>query len=85
MSENFEYITTDGERWDQIAYKAYGVVTLVDDAGIKRPAMQMIIEANATVPVTDKLPGGVILQVPVLATNSAKTATELTPPWKRNL
>jgi hypothetical protein len=83
MSNVFEYITIDNERWDQIAYKAYGVITLVDDTGVNIPAMQPIIQANPTVPIYDKLPGGIILQIPVLDTNTAKTATELLPPWKR--
>jgi hypothetical protein len=80
---NFEYITIEGQRWDQIAYLAYGVVTLDNDDGTKKSATQPIIEANANVPIYDKLPGGIILQIPVLASNTAKTSNELLPPWKR--
>lgn len=81
--DEFEYITTQDERWDQLAYKAYGVITLVDDTGNKMPAMQKIIQANPNVPIYDKLPGGIILRIPVLANNTAKTSNELLPPWKR--
>lgn len=83
MADSFEYITIDNERWDQVAYKAYGVITLTNDDGSKKPAMQTIIEANPSVPIYDKLPGGLILIIPVLTTNAAKTSTELLPPWKR--
>lgn len=84
MADYFEYITIENERFDQIAYKAYGVVTLVDETGNK-PAMQPIIEANPSIPIYDKLPGGLILQIPVLTSNTPKTSVELLPPWKRNL
>ena len=83
MANYFEYITIENERFDQIAYKAYGAITLVDDTGIKKPAMQTIIEANPNLPIYDKLPGGLILQIPVLTSNTPKTNTELLPPWKR--
>lgn len=70
---NFEYITKEGQRWDQVAYAAYGRATLIEG----------IIQANPTVPIYDKLPGGVVLQVPVLDEVTVKTDAELLPPWKR--
>jgi len=78
----FEYITRDNQRWDQIAYAAYGVNTITVN-GVNEPAMKSIIEANPAVPIYDKLPGGIILNIPVLESNSAKTNIELLPPWKR--
>jgi len=79
---NFEYITRENQRWDQIAYAAYGV-TSINENGINEPAMKRIIEANPTIPIADKLAGGIILNIPVLESNSPKTNTELLPPWKK--
>ena len=42
MANSTEYIASDGERWDTIAYKAYGDVNKVND----------LIEANPTIPIT---------------------------------
>jgi hypothetical protein len=69
-----EYITLGGERWDTIAYKAYG-----DPAKI-----YTLIAANKTVPVFSVFGSGVRLLVPILATPT-ETNPELLPPWKRGL
>lgn len=73
MSEFFEYITKGGERFDQIAYKAYGRSTLITP----------IIQANPSVPIYDKIPEGTVIRVPVLAEANVKTDKELLPPWKQ--
>jgi phage tail protein X len=72
VSDLFEYITKEGERFDQVAYKAYGKSTLVTT----------IIQANPKVPIVPKLPAGVVLYIPVLDEVSVKTDKELLPPWK---
>ena len=82
MSDTFEYITTQNQRWDQVAYLAYGVISLVRDDGTSYPAMQPIIEANPNVPIVDKLPAGTILNIPVIDSNTPKTNNALLPPWQ---
>lgn len=67
-----EYITQEQDRWDIIAYKAYG------DAS----KMPEIIKANPKVPVYDVLPSGLKLLIPTLASPSGDET--LLPPWKRN-
>jgi phage tail protein X len=64
------HITTEGERWDAIAYKYYG-----DAMGYER-----IITANPHVPLIPVLPAGLSLSIPVIAAQD--TVTEL-PPWMR--
>lgn len=66
-----KYITVDGDRWDTIAYKAYG------DALKITP----IIEANPNVPKTPVLASGITLYVPIM--EQATTDVNLLPPWKR--
>lgn len=66
-----EYIAQENERWDTIAYKAYG------DAS-KYPE---IIAQNPDVPITDVLPAGTKLYVPVQQT--PQLDKNLMPPWKR--
>ncbi|EAM6083236.1 hypothetical protein E6W94_25340 [Salmonella enterica subsp. enterica serovar Poano] len=63
-----EHITTDGERWDQIAYRYYG-----DPFGYAR-----IIMANPHIAVTPVLDAGQRLAIPVIDTE--QTTQEL-PPW----
>lgn len=63
------HITTDGERWDQLAYKYYG-----DAYGFER-----IIAANPHVPITDTLPGGLRLAIPII--ESTDDLAKDLPPW----
>ncbi|EAU6992003.1 hypothetical protein EBD92_14805 [Salmonella enterica subsp. enterica serovar Hato] len=63
-----EHITTDGERWDQIAYRYYG-----DPFGYA-----CIIMANPHIAVTPVLDAGQRLAIPVIDTE--QTTQEL-PPW----
>lgn len=65
------YTTMDGDRWDTIAYKAYG-----DSKQISG-----IIAANTT-PITDTFPGGIDLIIPIVEIANAVN-NDLLPPWKR--
>lgn len=69
--EYTEYITKEGDRWDLIAYRAYG------DA-LK---MEPILLANTDVPVTGVLPIGTVIYVPVL--EDSEVNTDNLPPWKK--
>lgn len=66
-----QYTVTAPERWDNIAFKAYGDATKIS----------VIIEANPTVRAQDVLPSGTVLNIPILETPTI-TASKL-PPWKR--
>lgn len=63
------HITTEGERWDEVAYAMYG------DAFAYEP----IIAANPLVPIRPALAGGIKLRVPVRDVPAAADV----PPWKR--
>lgn len=64
------HVTTEGERWDQLAWRYYG------DAHRYLP----IVEANGDVPITAALPAGLTLAIPML---EPVTTTEDLPPWMR--
>lgn len=64
------HITTEGERWDQIAARYYG------DSRRYQP----IIDANQHVPLTPALPSGLKLAIPVL---EREATLEDMPPWMR--
>lgn len=64
------HITTEGERWDQLAWKYYGNAL----------AYERIVAANPQVPITPTLQGGLRLSIPVI--EEAQTVEDL-PPWKR--
>jgi phage tail protein X len=72
MSEFYEHITKEGDRWDLIAYQYYGDATMYET----------IIAANPDVAITPILPSGIKLKVPVIDTSNLIPAEEL-PPWKR--
>lgn len=72
MTLYVEHITSDGERWDQLALRYYG------DASAYEP----IIVANAHVPIRPTLEAGVRLRVPV-RTVAIAPKTKL-PPWVRS-
>jgi len=67
-----EYITTQGDRWDLIAYKHYGDPFRVPE----------IAAANINVPLHTTLPAGLILRIPVLS--EAVVSANLLPPWKQS-
>lgn len=63
----------DGERWDQVAVRAYG------DAG----KMNMLLAANPDMGIADRLAGGTVINVPVIDGVSVAPDANLLPPWKR--
>ncbi|MNL73910.1 hypothetical protein D3C87_1994460 [compost metagenome] len=68
-----QYVVQVDERWDLIANKAYG-----------NPGKSaVIIEANPNVSITDIVPAGTILEIPILEEELVKTPTESLPPWKQ--
>lgn len=69
---NASYITTKGDRWDSIAYKAYG------DAS----DFNIIQDANPNVSITDVFEGGVKLIIPIQE-ETVNSNLDLLPPWKR--
>lgn len=72
MTQYTEHLTIEGQRWDTVAYQAYG------DAG----AINGIIEANPTVPIEAVLPGGLRLLVPIVETVAPEIDDTILPPWK---
>ncbi|VYU52256.1 hypothetical protein [Metakosakonia massiliensis] len=65
-----EHITTEGERWDNLAWRYYGDAL----------AYERLIAANPHVAITAVLPSGVRLIIPVVRATQA--TTELAP-WLR--
>lgn len=70
--EYLEHVTSEGERWDQIADRYYGDPYL----------MEPIIAANPYVAITPLLPAGLQLAIPLLE-DTELVAPEDMPPWKR--
>lgn len=68
-----EYIVKEGDRWDTIAFKAYGDAALVN----------ILIEANTAITVSPVLQAGTRIKCPILETGEIQLASELLPPWKR--
>lgn len=64
------HITTEGERWDQLAWKYYGNAL----------EYERIVAANPQVPITPTLLGGLRLSIPVIEETQI---VEGLPPWKR--
>lgn len=62
--------TTEGERWDQLAWRYYG------NAHRYGP----IADANPNVPLNATLPSGLTLAIPLLA---ARPTAQDVPPWMR--
>lgn len=67
-----EHVTRDGERWDSLAWQYYG-----DPLGYPR-----IIAANPHVAITPVLPSGLLLLIPVIETEEARTEEDIAP-WLR--
>ena len=64
------HITTEGERWDQLAWKYYGNAL----------EYERIVAANPQVPITPTLASGLRLSIPVIEETQI---VEDLPPWKR--
>lgn len=67
------YTTIEGDRWDNLAYRAYGDAV----------SYKIITDANPLVPLYDILPGGLDLQIPVIDTPQTSLDKSLLPPWKQ--
>ncbi len=70
-SQSLNHITTDGERWDAIAWIYYGDATLYS----------FIIMANPSVTIEPALAAGIQLFIPIIQV--AKTSNAVVPPWRR--
>jgi phage tail protein X len=68
---SLKHVTTQGERWDLLAYQYYGDPL----------AYEAIIAANPGVPIYAILPGGLTLLIPI-QTPPAPDTSDL-PPWKQ--
>lgn len=66
-----QYTTIEGDRWDNIAYKAYGDPT----------KFGLIIQANPYVRVDIELPGGLTLFIPIISRD--KVNKDVLSPWKQ--
>ena len=71
MTEFYNYVTKDNDRWDLIAYKFYNDST----------KYEIIIKANPDIPITPVLESGIKLKIPVL--EQKETISFITPPWKK--
>lgn len=70
---NTQYITIVGDRWDTIAWKAYGDATKI----------KTLLDANAGLPIEKSLPAGLKINIPILEGDSDSVQSALLPPWKR--
>lgn len=70
MTEYYNYITKENDRWDLISYQYYNDSTLYEK----------IIQANPNVAITPTLEAGIKLKIPVIETSDEIT-TDL-PPWR---
>jgi len=71
MQQYVEHITTEGDRWDLLAWRYYG------DPHLYEP----IIVANSSVPIRPSIASGIKLRIPVLP-DEVVLDRDL-PPWKR--
>lgn len=62
----------EGDRWDHIAWQYYG------DVG----QMVMLIAANPQAPISETLPAGLQLAIPLLEAQDSAAVDQL-PPWRR--
>lgn len=84
MATTTEYITRAGDRWDLIAYKAYGTVDIIALAdGTQVNAMSYIIQNNPDVSIEDILDPGLLLQIPIIPSTVIPLSADLLPPWKQ--
>lgn len=79
-----EYITKPGDRWDTIAYKAYGTVDQVMlENGAKVNAMSLVMGANPEIAADSVLVEGLLLQIPVIPDSAIQSDKDVLPPWKK--
>lgn len=73
MAAFIEHVTTDGDRWDLIAWTYYGSAS----------AIEGIIAANPHIRILGILPGGLVVRVPLPTEAVPVLPPEALPPWKR--
>lgn len=71
MADFTPYTTKNGDRWDSIAYMAYGDASLMCD----------IIEANQDVPIYNVLPGNITIKIPIRELETQNV--DSLPSWKQ--
>lgn len=71
MADNTTYLATEGDRWDIVAFRAYG----------DPMRMNELMDANKNVALSPTIPAGTVLNIPVL--DEPDLNTSLLPPWKR--
>jgi len=69
---NTEYVTIQGDRWDSIAFKAYGDSSM----------FSKIQDVNPNIPLVDNFEGGIKILIPIIEILDT-TNIDLLPPWKR--
>ncbi|MBK5142984.1 tail protein X [Budviciaceae bacterium BWR-B9] len=70
MTQQYRFhITTEGERWDQLAWRYYGDAYLYPQ----------IIAANRHVAITPTFKAGITLAIPLI---ESKPSSVGMPPWK---
>jgi phage tail protein X len=67
-----EYLTIQGDRWDTIAFKAYGNSSLFGE----------IQDSNPNIILTDVFDGGIKILIPIIEIVQVSNL-DLLPPWKR--
>ncbi len=70
MAKYLDHITTEGERWDQLAQRYYGSAY----------AYPVLVEANSRFAHLHTLISGLLLKIPVI--DRPATPKKL-PPWRR--
>jgi len=79
-----EYISRPGDRWDLIAYKAYGTVDMILlEDGSQVNAMSYLIQNNPDIPKIDILVPGLLIQVPIIPVSVLPVSADSLPPWKK--
>ena len=71
MTEFYNYVTKDNDRWDLIAYKFYNDST----------KYEIIIKANPDITIIAVLESEKKKKIPVL--EEKETISFITPPWKK--
>lgn len=68
-----EYVTRDGDRWDDISVKAYGTPF----------ETKRLMDANPNLPLTSHFAGGVSVLCPIIDVVTETIDPEDLPLWKR--
>lgn len=67
------YKTNQGDTWDMISFKAYGLETAIDK----------LMAANPQYKEIEIFPAGLVIEIPTIESQAMKDNSNL-PPWKRN-